>query len=51
MISLMDFVLTSINSKFTGVSMKIATRDLSEVILIAAPGRDKWLMKTSMSRV
>ena len=41
MISLADFVLTSVNSEFTGVSMKIKTRGLAEVILISGPGRDK----------
>ena len=40
MLSLVNSVLTSINSEFTGVNMKIATRRLSEVILISGPGRD-----------
>ena len=29
MISLVDFVLTSVNARFTGVSMEITTRDLA----------------------
>ena len=40
MVSLVDFVLTSVNSEFMGVSMKIAIRGLSRVILISGPGRD-----------
>ena len=40
MLSLVDFVLTSVNSEFTGVSMEIATRGLSGVILILGSGHD-----------
>ena len=31
-LSLVDFVLTSVNAEFTGVSMEIATRGLSVII-------------------
>ena len=41
MLSLVDFVLTLVNLEFTGVSMVIATRGLSAVILISGPGRDR----------
>ena len=40
MISLVSFVLISVNSEFTGVSIVIATWSLSVVIIISGPGRD-----------
>ena len=40
MLSLVDLVLTSVNSEFTGVSMVNATWGFSVVIIISRPGRD-----------
>ena len=50
-LSIVDFVLTSINSEFTGVNMEIATRDLSVIIRARAQvvtvrrGREKRLQR------
>ena len=38
MISLVNFVLTSVNTRFTGVSMEITTRGLAMVILVSGSG-------------
>ena len=40
MISLVNFILTSVNVGFTRVSMEITTRGLAVVILISGQGRD-----------
>ena len=40
MLSLVDFVLTSVNSEYTRVSMEIATLGFSGVIRISGLGRD-----------
>ena len=37
MISLVNFVLTSVNAGFTGASMEITIRDLAVVMLISGP--------------
>ena len=41
MLSLLDFVLTSVNSEFTEVSVEVMTQGLSVVIIILGPGRDR----------
>ena len=41
MISLVNFVLTSVNTGLTGVSMEITTRGLAVVILISGPSHDR----------
>ena len=40
-ISVVNFVLTLVNSEITGVSMEIATRGLSVVIITSGLGRDR----------
>ena len=46
MLSLLDFVLTSVNSEFTEVSVEVMTQGLSVVIIILGPGRDKETTNT-----
>ena len=44
MLSLVNFILTSVNSEFTGVSKENETRGLSVVIIISDSGRDIFIV-------